>query len=109
MRILCSKNKSEKKLFSIISDYIYFYIYCILIDTILIAEILSFNLMYSMPSPVPTGETVTWGHTYGVRDFGVTVLDNRLYVLGGYDTKERGCCGRNLRSVTSKGVHSDGL
>ena len=43
------------------------------------------------------GETVTWGHTYGVRDFGVTVLDNQLYVLGGYDTKERGCSGRNLR------------
>lgn len=46
-----------------------------------------------------SGETSMWGHTYGLRDFGVAVLDNKLYLLGGYDTRERVCTGRILRYV----------
>ena len=42
---------------------------------------------------IPTGKSDVqlWYHTKGLRDFAAAIVDNKLYIIAGYDIDKRHC------------------
>ena len=54
------------------------------------ASLISFN---KEQEKIPTGKSDVqlWSGIKGLRDFAVAVVDNKLYIVAGYDTDKRHC------------------
>ena len=54
------------------------------------ASLISFN---KEQEKIPAGKSDVqlWSRIKGLRDFAVAVVDNKLYIVAGYDTEKRHC------------------